>query len=105
MKEMTEQGKEIFNLLKTGRGFSNPLITGAAVLGGTVAASTSLVSSISSVTDPTIKDKLIAAGLTTVLLNSFTTSLTSTTSTTKTLTDYGQKSIDEFSSRMQVAKG
>ncbi|QBJ00625.1 hypothetical protein [Escherichia phage PHB11] len=105
MKEMTEQGKEIFNLLKTGRGFSNPLITGAAVLGGTVAASTSLVSSISSVTDPTIKDKLVAAGLTTVLLNSFTTSLTSTTSTTKTLTDYGQKSIAEFSSRMQVAKG
>jgi phage-related protein len=106
MKEMTEQGKEIFNLLKTGKGFSNPLITGAAVLGGTVAASTSLVSSISSVTDPTMQEKLVAAGLTTVLLNSFTTSLTSTTATTKTLTDYGQKSIDEFSSRMQeVAKG
>lgn len=105
MKEMTEQGKEIFNLLKSGNGFSNPLITGAAILGGTIAASTSLVSSISSVSDPTVKDKLIAAGLTTALLSSFSTSLGSTTTTTNTLTQYGQKSVDEFSSRMQVAKG
>lgn len=105
MKEMTEQGKEIFNLLKSGNGFSNPLITGAAILGGTITASTSLVSSISSVSDPTVKDKLIAAGLTTALLSSFSTSLGSTTSTTNTLTQYGQKSVDEFSSRMQVAKG
>ncbi|QHR67998.1 putative membrane protein [Escherichia phage mistaenkt] len=105
MKEMTGQGKEIFSLLKSGNGFSNPLITGAAVLGGTVAASTSLVSSISSVSDPTVKDKLIAAGLTTALLSSFSTSLGSTTTTTNTLTQYGQKSVDEFSSRMQVAKG
>lgn len=105
MKEMTEQGKEIFNLLKSGNGFSNPLITGAAILGGTIAASTSLVSSISSVSDPTVKDKLIAAGLTTALLSSFSTSLGSTTTTTNTLTQYGQTSVDEFSSRMQVAKG
>lgn len=105
MKEMTGQGKEIFSLLKSGNGFSNPLITGAAVLGGTVAASTSLVSSISSVSDPTVKDKLIAAGLTTALLSSFSTSLGSTTTTTNTLTQYGQKSVDEFSQRMQVAKG
>lgn len=105
MKEMTEQGKEIFNLLKSGNGFSNPLITGAAILGGTITASTSLVSSISSVSDPTVKDKLIAAGLTTALLSSFSTSLGSTTTTTNTLTQYGQKSVDEFSSRMQVAKG
>lgn len=105
MKEMTEQGKEIFNLLKSGNGFSNPLITGAAILGGTIAASTSLVSSISSVSDPTVKDKLIAAGLTTALLSRFSTSLGSTTTTTNTLTQYGQKSVDEFSSRMQVAKG
>lgn len=105
MKEMTEQGKEIFNLLKTGKGFSNPLITGAAILGGTIAAPTSLVSSISSVSDPTVKDKLIAAGLTTALLSSFSTSLGSTTTTTNTLTQYGQTSVDEFSSRMQVAKG
>jgi hypothetical protein len=105
MKEMTEQGKGIFNLLKSGNGFSNPLITGAAILGGTIAASTSLVSSISSVSDPTVKDKLIAAGLTTALLSSLSTSLGSTTRTTNTLTQYGQKSVDEFSSRMQVAKG
>lgn len=105
MKEMTEQGKGIFNLLKSGNGFSNPLITGAAILGGTIAASTSLVSSLSSVSDPTVQDKLIAAGLTVALLSSFTTSLGSTTSTTNTLTKYGQKSVDEFSQRMQVAKG
>ena len=105
MKEMTEQGKEIFNLLKSGNGFTNPLITGAAVLGGTIAASQSLVSSIGSVSDPTVQDKLIAAGLTAALLSSFTTSLGSTTSTTNTLTEYGQKSVDEFSQRMQVAKG
>lgn len=86
MKEMTEQGKEIFNLLKSGKGFSNPLITGAAILGGTIAASTSLVSSISSVSDPTVKDKLIAAGLTTALLSSFSTNLGSTTTITNTLT-------------------
>lgn len=105
MKEMTEQGKEIFNLLKSGNGFTNPLITGAAVLGGKIAASQSLVSSIGSVSDPTVQDKLIAAGLTAALLSSFTTSLGSTTSTTNTLTEYGQKSVDEFSQRMQVAKG
>ncbi|URY12534.1 hypothetical protein [Shigella phage ESh20] len=105
MKEMTEQSKEIFNLLKTGNGFSNPLITGAAVLGGTIAASQSLVNSISSVTDPATQQILVAAGLTTALLGSFTTSLGSTTSTTSTLTEYGQKSVDEFSQRMQVAKG
>lgn len=105
MKEMTGQGKEIFNLLKSGNGFSNPLITGAAVLGGTVAASQSLITSISSVSDPATQQILIAAGLTTALLSSFTTSLGSTTSTTTTLTEYGQKSVDEFSQRMQVAKG
>lgn len=105
MKEMTGQGKEIFSLLKSGNGFSNPLITGAAVLGGTVAASQSLVTSIGSVSDPATQQILIAAGLTTALLSSFTTSLGSTTSTTTTLTDYGQKSVDEFSQRMQVAKG
>lgn len=105
MKEMTGQGKEIFSLLKSGNGFSNPLITGAAVLGGTVAASQSLITSISSVSDPATQQILIAAGLTTVILSSFTTSLGSTTSTTTTLTNYGQKSVDEFSQRMQVAKG
>lgn len=105
MKEMTEQGKDIFNLLKSGNGFTNPLITGAAVLGGTITASQSLVSSIGSVSDPIVQDKLIAAGLTAALLSSFTTSLGSTTSTTNTLTEYGQKSVDEFSQRMQVAKG
>lgn len=105
MKEMTGQGKEIFSLLKSGNGFSNPLITGAAVLGGTVAASQSLITSISSVSDPATQQILIAAGLTTALLSSFTTSLGSTASTTTTLTNYGQKSVDEFSQRMQVAKG
>lgn len=105
MKEMTGQGKEIFSLLKSGNGFSNPLITGAAVLGGTVAASQSLITSISSVSDPATQQILIAAGLTTAILSSFTTSLGSTASTTTTLTNYGQKSVDEFSQRMQVAKG
>lgn len=104
MKPMTEQGKSIFNLLKSGNGFSNPLITGAAVLGGTVAVSEGLSKSLHSVSDPTTKDKLIAAGLTEVVLQGFTSTLGKSTEATKTLTEYGQKSVDEFSSRMQVAK-
>lgn len=104
MKPMTDQGKNVFNLLKSGNGFSNPLITGAAVLGGTVAVSSGLAKTLSSVSDPTTKDKLIAAGLTEVVLTGFTQTLGKSTETTKTLTDYGQKSVDEFSSRMQVAK-
>lgn len=98
-----KNGKQIFNLLKSGKGFSNPLQSGLSLVGGKVSSLSSLSSSISSVNNPAIKAQLAAAGLTTGVLSNFTSSLGSVTSTTKTLVDYGQKSVEEFSQRMHAA--
>lgn len=104
MLEPTAQQKNLFHIMNSGKGFQNPLEGGSSALSGKLSGVASHVSGLTSlIGDPTHGSVLSGAGLTAGLMTKFTASATKGTEHVTKLVSYGQKSVGEFSQRMQIA--
>ena len=103
---VTDQTKQIFSLMQSGKAFKNPLASASSALSSNISSGTSGMNTLkSNLTNPNAQTALQNAGINTTLLTSGAGALTSSASTVTSLVSYGQTSVNEFSQRMQLAEG
>lgn len=104
---MTNQSKQIFDLLQREGGFKNPLIDPVNSLTPIMSEAIGYMDFLNSITEetsPTTRLQLNQAGLTIQYCTAYKSKVNTMTPVNTTLINHGATSVKEFSRRIQIAK-